>query len=95
MSIRRTLVSSFIYYVFVSRVQSVAKCRVIFQIVCSFLKLLLDMIGLHMAFACSKMGPVIALNVETISSFCLGRCGTFGPKFTFFHLVAPSVNHTS
>ena len=27
--------------------------------------------GLHMVFAYSKMGQVIALNVETINSFCL------------------------
>ena len=30
-----------------------------------------DTIGLHMVFAYSKMGKVIALNVETINPFCL------------------------
>ena len=30
-----------------------------------------DMIGLYMVLAYSKMGQVIALNVETINSFCL------------------------
>ena len=30
-----------------------------------------DMIGLHIVFAYSKMVQVIALNVETINSFCL------------------------
>ena len=33
--------------------------------------LVLDMIGLHMVFAYSRMGRVIVLKVETISSFCL------------------------
>ena len=33
--------------------------------------LVFDMIGLYMVFAYSKMGQVIALNVEIISSFCL------------------------
>ena len=33
--------------------------------------LLFDIVGLHMVFAYSKMGQVIALNVETINSFCL------------------------
>ena len=38
---------------------------------CSFLILVLDMIGLYMVFVYSKMGLVIALNVDTINSFCL------------------------
>ena len=33
--------------------------------------LVFDIIGLHIAFAYSKMGRVIALNVDTINSFCL------------------------
>ena len=33
--------------------------------------LVFDMIGLHIVFAYSKKGRVIALNVEIINSFCL------------------------
>ena len=33
--------------------------------------LVFDMIGLHMVFAYSRMGRVIVLKVEMISSFCL------------------------
>ena len=38
---------------------------------CLHFMLVFDMIGLHMAFAYFKMGRLIGLNVETISSFCL------------------------
>ena len=46
-------------------------CKTVFSMVCSFLMLVSDMIGLHMVFACSKMGRVMAFNMETINSFCL------------------------
>ena len=36
-----------------------------------YLMLVFDMIGHHMVFAYCKMGRVIALNIETISSICL------------------------
>ena len=39
--------------------------------VCSYLMLVFDMIQLPMALAYSKMGKVMALNIETIRSFCL------------------------
>ena len=39
--------------------------------VCSFLMLVFDMIGLHMVFVDSEMGQVVALNVEIINSLCL------------------------
>ena len=39
--------------------------------VCSFLVLVFDMIGLHIVFAYFKMGQVITLNVKMISSFYL------------------------
>ena len=59
--------------------QPVVICIAVFYMVCSFLMLVFDMIGLHMVFASSKMGQVIALNVETINFIWL------------FHLVEVSV----
>ena len=56
---------------FVSRVQPVAIRKAVFSIVCSFLMLFFDTKGLHMVFAYSKMGRVIALKVEKINSYCL------------------------
>ena len=44
--------------------------------VCSFLMLVFDKIELHMVFAYFKMEQVVALNVETINSFCLPFCGS-------------------
>ena len=52
--------------------------------------LVFDMIGLHMVFMYFKMWQVIALNVETINSFCLHHLvevSTFSMLSVCFALV--------
>ena len=56
MPIGRTLVLSSRPSMFVSHVQPVAMNKTVFCMVCSFLMLVFDMIGLHMVFAYFNMG---------------------------------------
>ena len=56
---------------FVSCVQPVAMRSTVVCTVCSFCMLVIDAMGDHMVEACSRMGLVMALYVDSIVSLCV------------------------
>ena len=65
-----TLVSSCKCWILVSRVHPVAILRAAFWIICILFMLVCAIVGPQMVLAYSKMGPVMALYVSSIVSFC-------------------------
>ena len=68
---------------FVSKVQPVMILSAVFCCVCSFVMLVLDMIGDQMVLAYSKMGLVIVLYVVSNVSFVLPQCVVVSDFRTF------------